>query len=183
MKISRSENDRESGFFKTAFFATFHRAPVSRNRAFEREKRDSRNPKSTIHSIRLDSERHLEISETVFAWRGAIFSSRLARKKSDARETFSWGKRDYFAIRKNTKLKKSSELAGSRHDAGAKQRPGDIAPHSSKHTTHHTRPKHQNGLHCLHLHRLGRRPQGVQGPGTSRHARARVLPRFSGPES
>ena len=33
-------------------------------------------------------------------------------------------------------------------------------------------PNNNNGLHCLHLHRLGRRPQGVQGPGTSRDARA-----------
>ena len=29
-------------------------------------------------------------------------------------------------------------------------------------------PNLNNGLHCLHLHRLGRRPQGVQGPGTFR---------------
>jgi len=49
--------------------------------------------------------------------------------------------------------------------------------HSRKHTTHHTPLQHQNGLHCLHLHRLGRRPQGVQGPGTSRDARARACVR------
>ena len=45
--------------------------------------------------------------------------------------------------------------------------------------THHI----QNGLHRFLFHRLGRRPQGVQGPGTSRDARARALPRFSGPGS
>ena len=38
-------------------------------------------------------------------------------------------------------------------------------------------PNNNNGLHCLHLHRLGRRPQGVQGPGTSRDARARACVR------
>jgi len=43
------------------------------------------------------------------------------------------------------------------------------SPHSrtpNPHTTSH--PKLQHGLHCLHLHRLRRRPQGVQGHGTCR---------------
>ena len=42
----------------------------------------------------------------------------------------------------------------------------------------YTTPNNNNGLHCLHLHRLGRRPQGVQGPGTSRDARARACVRI-----
>lgn len=45
------------------------------------------------------------------------------------------------------------------------------------HTTSHL--KLQHGLHCLHLHRLRRRPQGVQGHGTSPRVREparRVIP-------
>jgi hypothetical protein len=42
----------------------------------------------------------------------------------------------------------------------------------------YTTPNNNNGLHCLHLHRLRRRPQGVQGPGTSRDARARACVRI-----
>ena len=40
-------------------------------------------------------------------------------------------------------------------------------PHTHTHKQP-PKPKHKNGVHCLHLHRLRRGPQGVQGPGTYR---------------
>ena len=37
-------------------------------------------------------------------------------------------------------------------------------------TTLYPKPNFNNGLHCLHFHRLRRGPQGVQGPGAYRGA-------------
>ena len=48
-------------------------------------------------------------------------------------------------------------------------------------TFHQPHPKLNNGLHCLLLHRLGRRPQGVQGPGTCRAMKHGREPRVASP--
>ena len=45
------------------------------------------------------------------------------------------------------------------------------SPIALRHSFPHTHTFH-NGLHRFHFHRLGRRPQGVQGPGTCLFARA-----------
>ena len=45
--------------------------------------------------------------------------------------------------------------------------------HSRTHNSlHHTTTNFNNGLHCLHFHRLRRGPQGVQGPGACRRSKS-----------
>jgi len=78
-----------------------------------------------------------------------------------------------FRIRFSWVIGEESEKCFSLHPAS--RVPIAIPAHTP---LSYTTPNNNNGLHCLHLHRLRRRPQGVQGPGTSRDARARACVRI-----
>jgi hypothetical protein len=145
--------------FASVGFFPFKRAiPRNRRPVNRREKRGSKKPGRPIVFSDREIQRNLRFD--------LAFTARLGWRVTANELT-------PFRIRFSWVIGEESEKCFSLHLAS--RVPIAIPAHTP---LSYKTPNNNNGLHCLHLHRLRRRPQGVQGPGTSRDARARACVRI-----